>query len=250
MLDEGYSQSSGGFTGQTAVKRKRAALQILPCTVSQLLSASEVNEVFLLRNCEVNQVSVVGVVREFVPFVTSIKYTVHDMTGPPMDVKQWAAGVTCTLTPPGRYVKVSGRLQSSQGKRLLLAKNIRCIEDLNEITSHMLEVVQAHMQLFRKAVDVNMNTIASSVAGTVQTYGMCNDGCPQGISPDGLSTIQGQVFSAIKSCSLHEGIGFQNLTRQLGYLSVKDIRNSLRFLLTEGHIFTTMDEWHFKSTDN
>ncbi|XP_029919815.1 replication protein A 32 kDa subunit-like isoform X4 [Myripristis murdjan] len=216
MLDEGYSQSSGGFTGQTAVKRKRAALQILPCTVSQLLSASEVNEVFLLRNCEVNQ----------------------------------AAGVTCTLTPPGRYVKVSGRLQSSQGKRLLLAKNIRCIEDLNEITSHMLEVVQAHMQLFRKAVDVNMNTIASSVAGTVQTYGMCNDGCPQGISPDGLSTIQGQVFSAIKSCSLHEGIGFQNLTRQLGYLSVKDIRNSLRFLLTEGHIFTTMDEWHFKSTDN
>lgn len=35
------------------------------------------------------QVSVVGVVREFVPFVTSIKYSVDDMTGPPMDVKQW-----------------------------------------------------------------------------------------------------------------------------------------------------------------
>lgn len=35
-----------------------------------------------------------------------------------------------------------------QGQKFLLALNVRCIQDLNEITSHMMEVVQAHMQLF------------------------------------------------------------------------------------------------------
>lgn len=35
-----------------------------------------------------------------------------------------------------------------QGQKFLLVLNIRCIQDPNEITSHMMEVVQAHMQLF------------------------------------------------------------------------------------------------------
>lgn len=35
------------------------------------------------------QVSVVGVVRGFAPFVTNIQYSVDDMTGPPLNVKQW-----------------------------------------------------------------------------------------------------------------------------------------------------------------
>lgn len=32
--------------------------------------------------------------------------------------------------------------------------DIRCIKDLNEITSHMLEVVQSHMQLFGKVPEL------------------------------------------------------------------------------------------------
>lgn len=39
-----------------------------------------------------------------------------------------------------------------EGIRSLLAMNIYCIKDLNEITSHMLEVVNAHMQLFGKVL--------------------------------------------------------------------------------------------------
>lgn len=32
--------------------------------------------------------------------------------------------------------------------------NIQCIKDLNEITSHMLEVVQAHIQHFGKVQEL------------------------------------------------------------------------------------------------
>ncbi|KAF3833586.1 hypothetical protein F7725_024790 [Dissostichus mawsoni] len=93
-------------------------LQILPCSVSQLLSASKASsDTFALCDQEFNQVSVVGVVRELLPFV---KY----------------------------------------GERSLQAKHIRVITDPNEITSHMLEVVHAHMQIFKKKFDVNMNITA------------------------------------------------------------------------------------------
>ena len=37
--------------------------------------------------------------------------------------------------------------------------NIRCIKDLNEITSHMLEVVQAHKQFFGKVGFSNSNFV-------------------------------------------------------------------------------------------
>ena len=55
----------------------------------------------------------------------------------------------------GTYVKVTGSLRNlPNGERYLMAMNIHCIEDLNEITSHMLEVVQAHMQLTGKVCDL------------------------------------------------------------------------------------------------
>ncbi|XP_032367105.1 replication protein A 32 kDa subunit-A isoform X2 [Etheostoma spectabile] len=102
------------------------------------------------------------------------------MTGPPLNVKQWVN--TEASAAPGTYVKVTGSLRSLDGQRSLLAMNIRCIEDLNEITSHMLEVVRAHMQLFGKAFDVNMNSTVSH-GGSEH---------PEDVLPNGLSTIQGQ----------------------------------------------------------
>ncbi|KAM6903808.1 replication protein A 32 kDa subunit-A-like [Lycodopsis pacificus] len=145
--------------------QRTTTLQMLPCTVSQLLSAAQDgNDTFAICGWELNRVSVVGIIRGFAPFETNIKFSVDDMTGPPLNVKQWVNAEDCTpmtFTSPGTYVKVTGRLRSFNGQRSLLAVNSRCIEDLNEITSHMLEVVHAHMQLFGKEFDVNMNTTAA-----------------------------------------------------------------------------------------
>ena len=38
------------------LSQSRAALQILPCTVSQLLSTSESNDVFKIKDTDINQV--------------------------------------------------------------------------------------------------------------------------------------------------------------------------------------------------
>uniref|UniRef100_A0A3Q4BHE4 Replication protein A C-terminal domain-containing protein n=1 Tax=Mola mola TaxID=94237 RepID=A0A3Q4BHE4_MOLML len=216
------------------------------------MSAPQVsNDTFAVCDLELNQVSIVGIVRGFTPFVTNMQYSVDDMTGPPLCVKQWLNEEDWSLTsvPPGTYVKVIGSLRNFSGQRSVLAMNIRCIKDLNEITSHMLEVVQAHMLLFEKVLkglreNVNMNPTAASLSGHGGNHS-------EGILPNGLSNIQGQVLRVIRrSCVLAEGISLQDLKSQLDYLSMRDIRASLVFLVNEGHIFSTIDEHHFKSAEH
>ncbi|XP_040928805.1 replication protein A 32 kDa subunit-A-like isoform X2 [Betta splendens] len=166
MWNQACSQS-GGVSCKTSISK--AALQILPCTVSQLLSASQVNnDTFAICDWEFNQVSIVGVIRGFAPVKTSIHYTVDDMTAPPLIVKQWVNDEAHEreCASPGTYVKVIGSLRKSSGQRSLLGVHIRCLKDLNEITSHMLEVVQAHMELFRRVFDVNMNTTLAPLSGS------------------------------------------------------------------------------------
>ncbi|XP_074543238.1 replication protein A 32 kDa subunit-like [Halichoeres trimaculatus] len=236
MWNQACSQSPAGTNSHKAVISKRAFLQILPCTVSQLLSASEVgSDSFAICNSELNQVSVVGIIRANAPFVTNIQYSVDDMTGPLLCVRQWVtseANALSTLFSPGTYVKVIGSLRNFCGKRTLLAMDIRSLQDSNEITSHMLEVVRAHMELSGKGFDVNMNISAASSS--------------RGVS--GFSSLQYQVFDAIRKFSVHfEGISLDALKRQLEYISMRDLRRSLAFLVYEGHIFTTVDENHFKA---
>ncbi|XP_035849068.1 replication protein A 32 kDa subunit-like isoform X2 [Sander lucioperca] len=216
MWNQACSQPSDGMPSHKATVMdsfslmlpQRTTLLILPCTVSQLLSASRGSDrTFTICNWELNQVSVVGIIRGSAPFVTNIQYSVDDMTGPPLNVKQWVNTEACAS--PGTYVKVTGTLRSLDGQRSLLAMDIRCIKDLNEITSHMLEVVRAHMQLF------------------------------------------GKVMHVIRRFSVSDiGIGFHELQSQLNYLSMGDLRASLTFLINEGHVFSTIDEHHFKSTEH
>ncbi|XP_030645198.1 replication protein A 32 kDa subunit-B-like [Chanos chanos] len=209
-----YSHSPRDTRAPEKGERFKGKSRISPCTVSQLLSASETKDVFLIGEAELFRVTLVGVIRRAVPSVTDIQYTLDDMTGPPLNVKQWIdleeTGLEELVIPCGAYVKVTGNLRSFQRRRTLLALCVRRIDDLNEITSHMLEVVQAHMLI----------------------------GCP---SPD-------TVLEVIRSCPDHEGISLQILMNRLRRLSQHDISRSLQFLIGEGHIFSTIDGNHFKST--
>ncbi|XP_034016452.1 replication protein A 32 kDa subunit-A-like [Thalassophryne amazonica] len=240
------------MTSTKGMMIKMAGLQILPCTVSQLFSALQFSsDSFGIDDCELNQVSVVGIIRGLAPFVTFVQYSVDDMTGPPLAVKQWVSAEDCppSLASPGDYVKVTGSLRNIKGQRSLLACYIRCIKDLNEITSHMLEVVQAHMQLFGKS-DMNMNTVTASGMGRHQSRKRDVSGCSVARLPYNLSTIQDQVLHTVRRLSAHEGICFSDLREQLNYISLDDIRKSLEFLLNEGHVFYTTDEHHFKAAEN
>ncbi|KAI3361218.1 hypothetical protein L3Q82_013411 [Scortum barcoo] len=259
----GYTQSPGGFASpslsQGGEKKGRTrATQIIPCTVSQLMSASQADEAFRVGDVEVAQVTIVGVIRSTDKSMTNIQYKVDDMTGAPMDVKQWVdtedPSVDSTVLPPGTYVKVSGNLRSFQNHRSVVAFSVRPLEDMNEITSHMLEVVQAHLVLNKLQSGgggggggTSGNNIPMSGPDTGSlgvSYPGVND------ITHGLSANQNQVLRLIRSCPDPQGISIQDLKQRLSGISLAVIKQAVEFLSNEGHIFSTIDEDHYKSTDS
>ncbi|KAM6935167.1 replication protein A 32 kDa subunit [Lycodopsis pacificus] len=261
----GYTQSPGGFASpapsQGEKKGRTRASQIIPCTVSQLMSASQVDEAFKVGDVEVAQVTIVGIIRSTDKSMTNIQYKIDDMTGAPMDVKQWVdtedPGVDSTVLPPGTYVKVSGNLRSFQNHRSVVAFSVRPLEDMNEITSHMLEVVQAHLALCKPQVMSSAGgggvTTGSDVTPISQPAVESRGGSYEGANDmvnNGLSANQNQVLSLIKGSREKKGISIQELKQRLGIMSMNVIKQAVEFLSNEGHIFSTIDDDHYKSTDN
>lgn len=260
----GYTQSPGGFASPAASqggekKGRSRAQQIIPCTVSQLMSAAQAEDIFRVGEVEVAQVTIVGIIRSTDKSLTNIQYKVDDMTGAPMDVKQWMdtedPGVDSAVIPPNTYVKVSGNLRSFQNHRSVVAFSIRPLEDMNEITSHMLEVVQAHMLLSKpQTMTGGGSSEGVSTSTPMSKPGMGGMGGMGGgnsdMSANGLSPGQNQVLRLIRSCQDDQGISIQDLKHRLGGMSISVIKQAVEFLSNEGHIFSTIDEEHFKSTDN
>ncbi|XP_060778140.1 replication protein A 32 kDa subunit isoform X2 [Neoarius graeffei] len=260
----GYTQSPGGFGSPAASqggekKGRTRAQQIVPCTVSQLMSASQAEDVFRVGEVEIAQVTIVGIIRSTDKSMTNIQYKVDDMTAAPMDVKQWVdtedPNVDNSVIPPDTYVKVSGNLRSFQNNRSLVAFSVRPLEDMNEITSHMLEVVQAHMLLSKPQNMMGGGGGMSSSMVPMSRPGLGGMGMSGGYSGasamanNGLNPSQNQVLCLIKSCPEPQGISMQELKQRLSGMSMTVIRQVVDFLSNEGHIFSTIDEDHFRSTD-
>uniref|UniRef100_A0A7N9D9A7 Replication protein A 32 kDa subunit n=1 Tax=Macaca fascicularis TaxID=9541 RepID=A0A7N9D9A7_MACFA len=268
----GYTQSPGGFGSPApsqAEKKSRARAQhIVPCTISQLLSATLVDEVFRIGNVEISQVTIVGIIRHAEKAPTNIVYKIDDMTAAPMDVRQWVdtddASSENTVVPPETYVKVAGHLRSFQNKKSLVAFKIMPLEDMNEFTTHILEVINAHMVLSKansQYFPLCELTLASPSRTTqkpsagrapISNPGMSEAGNFGGNSflpANGLTVAQNQVLNLIKACPRPEGLNFQDLKNQLKHMSVSSIKQAVDFLSNEGHIYSTVDDDHFKSTD-
>ncbi|XP_008320918.1 replication protein A 32 kDa subunit [Cynoglossus semilaevis] len=259
----GYTQSPGGFASpamsQGGEKKGRTRpSQIIPCTVSQLWSASQSDETFKVGEVELAQITLVGVIRTTEKAITNVLYKVDDMTGAPIEVKQWMdtedPRVNCTVHPPGTYVKVSGSLRSFLNHRMVVAFNLRPLEDMNEITSHMLEVVQAHMMLGKPqgmvgGVGGELSKVPPMSRMTTGNMGGGYTGASDMVN-NGLTASQNQVLSLIRSCPDPQGISTQDLKQRLSGISINIIKQAVEFLSNEGHIFSTIDEDHFKSTDS
>uniref|UniRef100_A0A8C5EA88 Replication protein A C-terminal domain-containing protein n=1 Tax=Gouania willdenowi TaxID=441366 RepID=A0A8C5EA88_GOUWI len=193
-----------------------------------------------------SQVSVVGAVRGFSSFFTSVLYSVDDMTAPPLPVKQWLSSEDMkqmSVTPTGAYVKVVGSLRQSfqchTGKIMLVAMHIRCVKDLNEITSHMMEVVQAQMYLSGKVlmdvVTVNIITRFWQEEAEHQESAVNNN----------MSHVLSMLRQARNCPRIKTAMVKDLITIEADCLTCWK-EKALTFLLSEGHVFSTIDENHFK----
>ncbi|XP_060061642.1 replication protein A 32 kDa subunit isoform X2 [Erinaceus europaeus] len=205
---------------------------------------------FKIGNVEISQVTIVGIIRHAEKAPTNIVYKIDDMTAAPMDVRQWVdtddASGENTVVPPETYVKVAGHVRSFQNKKSVVAFKVMPLEDMNEFTTHILEVVNAHMML-NKAYSqplAGRAPIGRSGMGEAGSFGGSSF-----MPTNGLTVVQNQVLNLIKACPRPEGLNFQDLKSQLQHMTIASIKQAVDFLSNEGHIYSTVDDDHFKSTD-
>nr|XP_035121640.1 replication protein A 32 kDa subunit-like [Callithrix jacchus] len=244
------THSSHGSLDHPDLLRPKRNQEPQPSTLCPALSATLVDEVFRIGNVEISHITIVGIIRQAEKAPTSIVYKIDDMIAPPMDVCQWVdtehTSGENTVVPPETYAKVAGHLRSFQNKKSPVAFKIMPPVDMNEFTTRILEVTNAHM-IVSKA-----NSQPSVGRAPISNLGMSEAGNFGGnsfMSANGLTVAQNQVLNLIKAYSGLEGLNFQDLKNQLKHISVSSIKQAVAFLSIEGPIYSTVDDDHFKSTD-
>ena len=193
---------------------------------------------------EVHNLTLLGKVVKANVSATTQEYVVDDGTGA-VNVKRWvdaedesAKGAVAV----GQYVRVYGHVRVFQGVRSVIAFNLRPVTDFNEVTYHFLEVVYWRAQRRARARRAagrrrraRGHRVRRPAAAAPAAGGSCSDDVfsiftgPQGQDPNGVNIAD--VVAALN-----------------GRFTDAQVREAVESLVNDGHLYSTIDDAHFRST--
>ncbi|KAL6883991.1 replication protein A, subunit RPA32 [Trichoderma longibrachiatum] len=223
-----------------------------PLTIKQILEAEEPysGADFKVDGATITQITFVGQVRSINPQQTNLTIKVDDGTGQ-IDVKKWIDVDKQSDAEPGfeidSHIRVWGRLKSFSNKRHVGAHVIRPVTDFNEVNYHMLEATYVHLFYTRGAVGgANAGGDANGDSMFVDGGDGYNAGALVGQTANKLSHCSNKaksMFMYLKKSSADgtDGVHLNKLTAELG-LGLRDVMEAADELMTQGLIYTTIDE--------
>lgn len=178
-------------------------------------------------------------------------YTIEDGTSS-IDAVIWTkkegdSNATSVLSE-GSWVKISGSLKSYNNKKSINCSSLTAIVDFNEVTFHFLSAVNAHLYytkgpLFFKPTQSHQSYGQPPLAQ--QQY----SSVPQNTFNSGFSPVQAAVFGVFRECNSMEGLNVHSVVRRLtGSFPEPQLRDAVRYLIEEGHLYSTIDDDHAKCT--
>lgn len=254
-------------SGQTGNKGEvRESRIIVSVNVNQLHNLTTISNGLVLHQQKVSLVRFVGRLLSVNEHSTKSTYMVSDGTDKPIEVSLWKVSDNTAPKPSpageeilmeNSYVRVIGqpRRNVHSPAPFVMALSVVPIETFNEYTVHLLEVLdncnylkdKKNQILSLEKGDFCSNTGFSSSAMAV--YGGAPNDPKQG-RVSGLSGIQQTILSTITECQQKEhGISRSDLHNTFKSMSPATIDDEITFLCSEGHIFTSLDDDHFKATD-
>ncbi|KAJ2643508.1 Replication factor A protein 2, partial [Coemansia sp. RSA 1694] len=263
------NKTRGGYKNQT----------LRPVTIKQLVEvpAGTADAPVSIDGAEVKNVTFVGVVRSVLQQPINIIYSVEDGTGK-IDVRVWIGGsdsggdmgddgqgdASNQMADPnitvGKYVRVYGELRFFNGKRSVTSHKVRLVTDHNEITYHGLEAIYVHLTKTRgQAPALRQGGAAQASAGQglgAGTSSLYSSGGAMGGyggmsgGNQGLTPVQAAVLNVIKDTSTQsEGLAINVIQQKLaGQYNNSQVSNTVEWLISEGHLYNTIDDNHVQST--
>ncbi|KAF7729440.1 replication factor A protein 2 [Apophysomyces ossiformis] len=244
---EGGGFMEGG-SNNAAMPRKPMGEQTLrPVTLKQIRNAQVHQDTsFKIDGADVTQVTFVAVIRQVQEMTTNYSYTMEDGTGL-IEVRRWVEqNETAEETQqrrelvPDLYVRVYGRLNNFNNRISCVAFAIRPITDYNEISYHFLDAIYTHVTFTRPSSGTDV------VMGQASSYGGMD------VGSGGSSDIHKRVIDTIKMYQdREEGASVdQIIQRMQGLYNENAVREAIDYLTNEGHCYTTIDDYHIKSTES
>lgn len=205
------------------------------------------------------QLTFVGQVRAINPQPTNITYKIDDGTGV-IEVKKWAdsdkreedeVADGSSKIELDQYVRVWGRLKSFNSKRNVGAYFLRPIADFNEVNYHLLESAYVHLYTTRGPIG-GTKAPAGAAAGE---EGMFVDGGPaynagaSGAAGGGMSSkltgcgpLAQRMYNFLMNApGGNEGVHLNVIASSSG-MSVRDVLSAADELLSQGLVYTTIDD--------
>ena len=145
----------------------------------------------------------------------------------------------------GTNVRVLGSVRSQQDRRYVMVFRVASVMSEEELDAHKIEIEHSKL-LIRQ-----MNEKENAAIGA--NFGLSNSmvASGQGSGNSFGNAKQDAVYKMVAACEREEGIGRDEIFQTLqSKMSKKDLDDALEFLSNEGHVYSTTDEDHFKTTDS
>ncbi|XP_011299440.1 replication protein A 32 kDa subunit-like [Fopius arisanus] len=228
FMDESYNTSAQ--TTQRDDAKKDANKAIIPVMIGPLLMEPPQS----MPNYDKIQNSIlriVGVVTKIVEATTKLAIEIEDETAKIIAYRWLESDDTTINVKVGQAAVVHAHFRET-GEEIphLFILAIRPVSSYGEYFNHLLEVLLSAR---------NSSNEAASAATDVANETMAN----------GLNPEQAQIFKIIKDVDEDDiGIERSTLKAQVPSLSSAKVDTILDFLVSEGHIYTTRTDDHFKAT--
>ena len=151
------------------------------------------------------------------------------------------------------YVRVVGKIRNFQNSKQIVAFDVRPVKDHNEVTYHMISAVQVHLHhTTQPAAPVDSNGPGFGFGAAPAMQSAPAQAAPMAGADSGLSDVQKSVMSIIEQRGAGEmGCEFGVVKSELGAkFNEQQLRDAIEFLSGEGHLYSTIDEDHFKATSS
>ncbi|KAK9741647.1 hypothetical protein RND81_03G119300 [Saponaria officinalis] len=261
QYDAGFTSSQ--LTQSPSTAKSRDALGIVPVTVKQIsqasLSSSDDKSSFTIDGAPITNVKLVGIVSDMLEKVTDVSFVVDDGTGR-IGCKRWLNEAfdrkQMEAVNNGMYVLLIGHLKNVRGNTEVVAFNVRPVSNFDEVTFHHVECIHQHMLNKKSQISDSQSHVSESSQSTPiksESNGVHSSPPNQfsmQMSVDGLKDIDQRVLEYLQqssSLAQEKGVHRDDIARHLK-LPVEKITQSITCLEDEGLIYSTIDEFHFKST--
>ncbi|PRW56187.1 replication A 32 kDa subunit A-like [Chlorella sorokiniana] len=263
----GFMPSQGNAGGGAASGKKNfenKSQTLRAVTIKQLADASaqRVDDSLAIDGRDVSNITLVGKVLSTNESGLTYGLEIDDGTGKAA-VKIWISDDDSELDKQrraewraGSYVRVHGHISNFGKNQEVIAFNIRPVTDHNEITYHFLQCIFQHAHLVKGApgggaVKQEQGGYGAPAAAAPAAGGYGGAPAAGGYNPNGgLSAVQADVMNFFNAPDAQgdAGISLDDvLARAGGRYSMVQIREAVDALQNEGHLYSTIDENHFKS---